>query len=268
MDASFVSDSTSLDIIFQRKTAQMHVAMPAKIISFNAASQTVSVQPSNRMKVTLEDVVKFVDLPQLHDIPVILPFSQTAGFCLTLPIQAGDTCLLIIPDRSMESFLTGDGSPSTPYVGGNLQTSNVRAHNLADAIAIPGLSTSSKALPEYSTSAVELRDKERKSFISLGPDGIEINDGKGFVMKIADGGCTVTASGSVTTSANGNITMTTPAAMELQSQNVNLTDSGNEFGTGIKLRSGTVTDGEGVVLGSHVHTGVQTGSGNTGQPNK
>lgn len=260
MDSSFTSESTALDIIIQRKLDQMHVGFPGKITAFDAATQTCTVSPSIQMKVTIDNDVKYVNLPQLNKVPVIFPFAQTAGYCVTIPIQAGDTCFIMIPDRAMESFLNGNGDPSAPFVGGEAPVSNVRAHSLTDAVCIPGLSTSGMALPEYSTEAVELRDRERKAFISLGPNGIEINDGKGYKQVIANGGCT--------TEASGDIRVTTPQDYTIESRNMDLSGDGNTFGNGIHLRTGTVTDGEGVVLGSHVHIGVEPGSGNTGVPDK
>lgn len=260
MDASYVSDATGLDIIIGRKLDQMHVAFPGKIISFDAASQTASIQPSVPMKVTIDNESKFVPLPVLNDIPVVIPNAQTAGYVLTLPIQAGDTCICIVPDKAMDSFLDGTGDATNAFVGGPANVSNVRSHNLADAICIPGLSTGSSALPEYSTENIELRDKQRQSFISLGPEGIEINDGHGFKLKIQNGGMQL--------QATGNVSMTTPQNLTLASKNMNMSGDGNTFSNSITLQSGTVTDGEGVVLGSHTHTGVQSGGDSTGAPNK
>lgn len=260
MDASFVSEATSLDVIIGRKLDQMHVAFPAKILSFDAGAQTASIQPSVPMKVTIDNESKFVPLPVLNDIPVVIPNAQTAGFVLTLPIKSGDTCVCIVPDKAMDSFLQGTGDASAAFVGGPSNVSSVRSHNLADAICIPGLSTGASALPSYSTENIELRDKERKAFISLGPDGIEINDGKGFQLKIQNGGMQLQAS--------SNISMQTSQNMTITSQNMNMSGSGNTFNNSITLTQGTVTDSEGVVLGSHTHTGVMSGGDSTGSPNK
>lgn len=260
MDASYVSDSEGLNIVIGRKLDQMRVAFPGKIVSFNAAAQTATVQPSVPMKVTIDNETKYVPLPILNDIPVVIPHAQTAGYVLTLPIQAGDTCICIVPDKAMDSFLDGTGDATNAFVGGPANVSNVRSHNLADSICIPGLSVGSAALPEYNTENIELRDKERQSFISLGPQGIEINDGKGFQMKIQNGGMQI--------QGTGNISMQTPQQLTLSSQNMNMSGNGNTFNNSITLTSGTVTDGEGVVLGSHTHTGVQAGGDSTGSPNK
>ena len=114
-------------------------------------------------------------------------------------------------------------------------------------------------IADYSTEAIELRDRERKSYISLGPDGITMTDGTA-VMKMSGG--------KLETTAPSGIAMQTDAQCTVRSQNMDLSGEGNTFSGNCRSTNGTFTDKDGVVLGTHTHEGVQTGDGTTGSPVK
>ena len=100
---------------------------------------------------------------------------------------------------------------------------------------------------------------ERKSYISLGPDGITMTDGTA-VMKMSGG--------KLETTAPSGIAMQTDAQCTVRSQNMDLSGEGNTFSGNCRSTNGTFTDKDGVVLGTHTHEGVQTGDGTTGGPVK
>ena len=188
----------------------------------------------------------------------MLPFAQTAGFLLTVPIQPGDTGLLVIPDRGLDNFLQAGDVAAPPFYG-DPTLIQPRGHSLTDAIFIPGLSSDAVEIADYSTEAIELRDRERKSYISLGPDGITMTDGTA-VMKMSGG--------KLETTAPSGIAMQTDAQCTVRSQNMDLSGEGNTFSGNCRSTNGTFTDKDGVVLGTHTHEGVQTGDGTTGSPVK
>ena len=111
-DYSVTSESENLRLQMRRMMDGLHVAMPAKVLAFQPGPPVrVTVQPTTQMKITLGEEVSYRSLPQLSGVPVVLPFAQTAGFLLTVPIQPGDTGLLVIPDRGLDNFLqAGDVS--------------------------------------------------------------------------------------------------------------------------------------------------------------
>ena len=236
----------------QRTVDNLQVAMPVRVLSFSGAgAPKVKVQPLTQMKITLGDEVSYKSLPPIENVPVVLPNAQTAGLALTLPIKAGDTGLLIIPDRGLDNFLRGQGDEAPPPFTGDPTVVAPRAHSLTDGIFVPGLCADSMTLAEYSEDNIELRDKERKSYISLGPEGI----------KITDGTC-------VMTMKEGRFKVETPGLATITSSNMDLGESSNELQYDLTSREGTFIDKDGVVLNSHVHFGVQPGSGNTDEPVK
>ena len=258
-DYSVTSESENLRLQMRRMMDGLHVAMPAKVLAFQPGPPVrVIVQPTTQMKITLGEEVSYRSLPQLSGVPVVLPFAQTAGFLLTVPIQPGDTGLLVIPDRGLDNFLQAGDVAAPPFYG-DPTLIQPRGHSLTDAIFIPGLSSDAAEIADYSTEAIELRDKARKSYISLGPDGITMTDGTA-VMKMSGG--------KLETTAPTGISMQTDAQCTIRSQNMDLSGAGNTFSGDCRSTNGTFTDKDGVVLGTHTHEGVQTGAGTTGGPVK
>ena len=231
-DYSVTSESENLRLQMRRMMDGLHVAMPAKVLAFQPGPPVrVTVQPTTQMKITMGEEVSYRSLPQLSGVPVVLPFAQTAGFLLTVPIQPGDTGLLVIPDRGLDNFLQAGDVAAPPFYG-DPTLIQPRGHSLTDAIFIPGLSSDAAQIADYSTEAIELRDRERKSYISLG------------------------------------LAMQTDAQCTVRSQNMDLSGEGNTFSGNCRSTNGTFTDKDGVVLGTHTHEGVQTGDGTTGGPVK
>lgn len=251
-DYSSTSEVEKQRLQTQRMIDDVKVALPAKIVSFSAgATPKASVQPLTQLKVTLGDEVSFVTLPVIDNVPVVIPYAQTAGLMLTLPLSAGDSGLLVIPDRGIDTFLKGRGEVTPPPFSGDPTTATPRAHSLTDGIFIPGLSADSMEIQDYKTDKIELRDKDRKVYFSLGPDGIEMSDGTG-VLELK----------------GGNFSVRTPNSATIESQNAVLGRTNNRLRDSLYSSEGTFVDKDSVSLNTHGHTGVQTGSGNTGEPVK
>ena len=170
-----VSDPEVFSLQFERISSQMRCSLPGVIIGFNPADQTATVQPAIKMKVGRGDDLSQNDLPAVQNVPVVLPFAQNAGLLLTIPIQAGDECLLVFSDRAIDNFMQSGGMQ--PAYNSNGKTTVPRTHRVSDAICIPGIVSNPQAVTKYNTNNIELRDRERSHFISLGPEGIEISNG-------------------------------------------------------------------------------------------
>lgn len=263
-DYSSMSEQTAQELQIQRMLQSVHTIKPCVVTAFNAGPpQTVSVQPSEPLKISLGEQISYKAAPVLHNVPVVLPYAQSAGFVLTLPIQAGDTGLLLIADKSIDAFLN-TSQAGVPVVEGDPVTSRPRVKSLSDAIFVPGLTTFPQGIPDYKTDAIELRNKSRSVYISLSDSGIEMTDGQA-IFRISGGNVSTEATGTVTTEAQGQVSVTTPSTCEISSSNMDLSGSGNRISGNITQENGTFTDGNGRNSSSHVHGGVQTGSGTTGQ---
>lgn len=239
-------------IVIQRMIDDVHVALPCAVLAFSGeGTPKVKVQIATQLKITLGNEVTYRSFPVVENVPVALPYAQTAGLALTLPIKAGDTGLLIVPDRGISNFVQSNGEPTPPPFVGDPTTANPRAHSITDGIFIPGVSVNAATLNAYNETSIELRDKERKCYISLGPDGIVFTDGT-CVMEMK----------------NGNWDVRTPGTTTISSTNIELGRSNNSFLHNLHSTTGTFIDKDNVVLNTHSHEGVEKGSDTTGEPVK
>ena len=253
-DYSVPSPNELFAMQFWREAGKLRVAVPGVIRSFDAATQTASVQPALKMKINLGDGVRHLPMPVIDTVPVVLPFAQTAGLLLTLPIQPGDECLVVFADKAIDHFVESGGLQAAE-TSASEDTTTQRGHHLTDAICIPGIISNPQAVPEYSTTHIEMRDRERKHFISMGPDGITISDSTA-TWKMAEG--------KVTLDAPMGIDYRTAQNMDIHSRNMDLSDSNRIYGCLIS-ETGTFIDKKGVSLGTHTHPGDSGGT--TGTPN-
>lgn len=90
-------------------------------------------------------VPKLNDYPLLIDVPFITLYGGVGG--LKMPIQAGDFCILLYNDRSMDDW----------YISGQKAVlSDNRLHSMADAVALVGLRSSKTLYSSYDNDRVSL----------------------------------------------------------------------------------------------------------------
>ena len=153
------------------------------------------------------------------------------------PVQfpSGGGCSLTFPVAPGDECLVVF---SSRCIDGWWQSSGVqpqaemRMHDLSDGFVILGFRSVPRVLPSISAAAVQIRSDDGNAFIELNPTTHAVN-------LIVPGNVIITAP---TTTINGNVQV-----------NGTLTASTDVIGGGKSLKT-------------HVHTGVQSGSSNTGQP--
>lgn len=103
---------------------EIHTALPAEIVDFDAKECTATVHPKAKMVLTNG---KIIDYPQITDVPVM--FQQGAGrdVAVVFPVNKGDGCLLIISEQTLDMWKE-EGE----------QYSEMK-YSLSNAIALPGL---------------------------------------------------------------------------------------------------------------------------------
>lgn len=155
----------SLDVGFDKIVNSLlmgvHTCLPALVTSFNAAEQTVSVQPANKRLYTNEDEAEL--LPTIEDVPVV--FMGNNIFRIVFDLLPGDAVLLICAERSIEKFLN-TGAISDPDSG--------RKFDLSDAIAIPGLIPLTQIfIPPVQSGELSIRNKTNTVYLKLTATGVE-----------------------------------------------------------------------------------------------
>ena len=220
------SERREQDLKLRQTANNLRVAMPGIIQSFNSEEQTVTVQCAIREKFNMDGDLSWQDIPLLLDVPIIFP--RAGNYILTMPIQAGDECLVVFGDSCMDAWWQS---------GGVQNQIDCRRHDLSDGYAIVGLYSQPRRISNYSTSTAQLRNLSGSAYVEL--DGTTIN--------IVGSEVNISAP---TVNVNG----------------PNTTITGRTVIDG-KTSITSETDIQGRDFISHTHSGVETGGGNTGGVN-
>jgi len=244
----------TLRLLFNSIRSRIWTALPGIVQSFDAAKMTVSVQPAISGVIRkLDGTTTSVRMPVLVDCPVL--WTGGGGVTLTYPIAVGDEALVIIASRCIDSWWSQ---------GGLQDPSDLRMHNLSDGFALVGV----RSLPRtfaVSTSAAQLRTDDGSAYIELNPTSknIKAHTSGDVVAEGANVNATATTACTIqapTITLKGNIVLDGPIT---QANTAGGSSSSSLIGP--VAVTNDVTAG-GKSLKTHVHSGVQTGSGNTGQP--
>lgn len=121
---------SELSTWLESRLADLHTALPARVVSFDPDGPTASVQPlARRTYVLVGGDRKVVDLPQIERAPVWYP--RGGGWSMTWPLAPGDLVLLVVAERSLDRWLAShDGAAYSP--------GDPRKHDLSDGIVFAG----------------------------------------------------------------------------------------------------------------------------------
>lgn len=111
--------------IIESHMLKVHTCIPGKIESYNPAIKQASVKPLIKLKVNNESL----SYPVINNVPVV--FQGTADAVIAFPLSAGDGCLILFSEQSLENYLSSSGNEVEP--GDN------RRYSVNDAVCIPGL---------------------------------------------------------------------------------------------------------------------------------
>lgn len=172
---------------------KLHTALPARVVSFNSAEQTVTIE----LLITQMDYDgNALDLPPLVDVPVWM--LCYGSFNITATPAVGDEGLAHFAERCIDGWFES-GRASVPL--------DIRFHDLSDAFFMPGY-------------------KSKPNALTIIPNAMHIGSQSCYIRLSEDG----------TIAIKGNVTV-----------------------------EGTLM-ANGISLTEHTHSGVQPGSGSTGQP--
>lgn len=162
--AQLIGDEMSVyKALMQNILTAIKVSMPGQIVSFNAASQTATVKPMISDTVIIGGEKKAVPLPIIPDVPVSFP--RGGDYAVTLPIRAGDACILVFSDSCIDGFCqSGTDSPQA----------EVRHHDISDAMAIVGISTGNAPIADYDPENLVVRHLSEDISIKLSADNLDI----------------------------------------------------------------------------------------------
>ena len=203
-------DEECLRRAIENKLDNFRVAMPGKIIDFDEEVQTATIKP------LIKEYVrgKWESLPMLPDVPCFFP--RAGGYCLTFPVKPGDECLIIFNDMCLDSW----------WQSGDEQTQlETRRHDLSDAMCLLGITSVPKAVKDYSTNSVMLRNEDKDSYLEIVDDDKTVNIVGAEKINVtavddinieAASNLNVKAVANITITGDANISMTAAANMTLE----------------------------------------------------
>jgi len=140
------TEAQVLKMAIDKSLADVHVSLPAKIISYDG--KRASVQPLIQRKLVRDGTV--VTLPVITNVPVM--WSSTANAIVILPLKKDDTGTLLFSERSLDKWLVS---------GGLLTPDDPRKFSLSDAQFFPGLKPFNVA-SDYDPDRVVIKHGETK----------------------------------------------------------------------------------------------------------
>lgn len=116
----------------ESRIRRMHVAGPGRVKKYDAQARTVDIEPMIVPPMPEgtdeDDGDKDAPLPVLMSVPVMFP--RAGGVEITLPVQAGDTMLIVWTDWDLGRW-RASGDKRRPI--------STAKHGVSGAVAIPGL---------------------------------------------------------------------------------------------------------------------------------
>ncbi len=150
--------------------SDIHTSMPAQVISYDAATNLVSIQPVINIIRSDDPDNDVIQMPVLEDIPCK---QFGSGKCLlTIAPQAGSYGVFHVSERSIENWIVE---------GGIVNPSSIKRFDISDGFFDPGVypimadGDNGLIVPPINTDRIELRTRLGTTFISVVDDGtIEI----------------------------------------------------------------------------------------------
>jgi len=216
--------------LIKSQTVDINTALPGIIVSY--ADGIASVKPTASKRFEDGDVVEF---PTIPNVRVCWPSFAGGLAGVKGPVLAGDRCMLVFSQQAIDG------------------TDDRRTHDLQDAYAV--MVDLGRAGAGDSGNNIEMT-------MWYGPGSIQITSA-GQIKINAPAGVIIDTPSTLNTG-----TLTTEGLLTYQAGMVGSTSGGGATATinGSLVQTGGELSSEGTVLHTHVHTGVQSGSSNTGAP--
>lgn len=163
-----------LKAAMEAHTQDMHVSLPGRIVSYDAATQTADIECGVRLPLAGEfGEIVYDEFPVFPNVPIAWP--KGGGFFLAFPLDKGDPVLLVFSDVAIGEYLS-TGNVSEPM--------DARRHSSGYPVAIPGgASPDPRALAD--SSATKLILGKDGATVQISIDGTSICLGKGAADYVA-----------------------------------------------------------------------------------
>ena len=162
----------ALEAKMRDRLKELHTSLPGIIKSFDAKTQTATVQPAiNRIWVD-DGGGGSIPIPLCSNVPV--QFPRGGGYVLTFPVTPGDECLLVFAERAIDNWWAN---------GGNQDPAEFRMHDYSDGFAILGFASvpnvpgaGGGSAPPPSTTGAELRTLDGSTVVRVEKGTVTLGD--------------------------------------------------------------------------------------------
>lgn len=163
-----MSEPSQAEIIreaIDSRLLDLHVAMPARVESYDAATQTIEARPMVRRAIEdTEGEIRHEELPLIPN--VLVAFPRAGAFSQSWPLSKGDHVLLVFCSSAIGAWRQS-GDIADPV--------DLRRHDLSHAIAIPGIGPSGDTIPTSPTAVV----------LEVSPPATHVEIGAGSALFVA-----------------------------------------------------------------------------------
>jgi len=122
--------SEIINTMIESKILDIHTSMPGRVETYDHATQKADIKPLLRKKYTVNGGT-IVEIPVIPGVPVQWASANNGAAYMHLPLKPGDLGLIIFTERSIDTWLSGNGEITSP--------NDPRHHDLSDATFIPGI---------------------------------------------------------------------------------------------------------------------------------
>lgn len=168
MIQEFVQEVTNT---VQKNLKGVHTAFPGVITKFDPATCLASVQPA--MKYRKPDG-KTIDYPQITGVPVVFPQSMNQQATIAYPIKAGDGCLVIVAEQSIDYWMYGQ------------ETETDLAFDPTNSICIVGLFVKGNPVMQEACDQNAVIVDASGTRLTIKSDGLIQADCKKFIINASD----------------------------------------------------------------------------------
>lgn len=228
--------------ILDKFLAQIDDMLPARVISYDRAANRATVQPLVKL-LTTDD--RQIGRAQIAAVPVMMFGGD--GVALSFNLKAGDLGWVKANDRDISILLQSyrESAPNT-----------LRKHSFQDAVFIPDVMRGLTLAGEDETHAV-LQTLDGSVRVAIWPDRVKITAG-GMFAEVGPSNVTLQNGASSAVLTPSGITFATSGASATMGAGGTQFTGHVDFPDGVRIG--------GIEFGTHKHTGVTPGGGNSGGP--
>ena len=147
--------------ILDSRLAEVHTAIPGKVTKFDAATQTVDVQPMIKHVVETRDGGELEEsYPEIYNVPVMYP--RSGAYFVAFPLVVGDFVTILFNEWSIDRFRDA---------GTEVHPVDVQRHAFSGAVAFP-CGPFPSADPIGETIDGLILGKDGGALVRIGSDGV------------------------------------------------------------------------------------------------